>query len=306
MLEFSEDYFKEETKCGFTISSTMKHAWAAELEVLQRILDICKQYDLTCYAFWGTLLGAVRHGGFIPWDDDLDVAFKREDYMKFLQVAKKELPPEYCLLNAYIESEWEEPFTRVTNGRGIDTSKLRLSQYHGCPFVVGVDIFPLDYVPRKEEDAALQRTLLKMIWDLRALARQQAVSFQESRETLKEGLDALEIYCGVPIDREGNLDCQLLRLFDRLCMMYEEAEGDVLVSYADYISGLEGAIFPKKCFVPQQMQFENMMLTVPSGYDEVLTRMFGDYMVPIRTGAGHDYPFYKEQLETMHEHGIWM
>ncbi len=123
MLQFSDSYFKEETIQGFTISKTMKHAWAAQLEVLRTIMEICEKQNLTCYAFWGTLLGAVRHQGFIPWDDDIDIAMKREDYIKFLQAAGSELPEEYCVLNAYTETEWPHFLTRVTNSHKIDTSR---------------------------------------------------------------------------------------------------------------------------------------------------------------------------------------
>ena len=100
-LHFSEEYFRTETRDGFTINELMKRAWAAQLVVLKKIIDICEKYNLTYYAYWGTLLGAVRHQGYIPWDDDLDIAMKKDDYIKFLEVAKEELPKEYCILNAY-------------------------------------------------------------------------------------------------------------------------------------------------------------------------------------------------------------
>lgn len=87
MLQFPENFFDEEVRCGFTVSSTMKHYWAAQMEVLQTVIAICEKHDLTYYAFWGTLIGAVRHKGFIPWDDDIDIALKREDYQKLLCIA---------------------------------------------------------------------------------------------------------------------------------------------------------------------------------------------------------------------------
>lgn len=70
----------------------MKRAWAAELEVLSEIDKICKKHNIQYFADWGTLLAAVRHEGFIPWDDDLDITMKREDYHRFMEIAQTELP----------------------------------------------------------------------------------------------------------------------------------------------------------------------------------------------------------------------
>lgn len=308
MLQFSDSYFKEETIQGFTISKTMKHAWAAQLEVLRTIMEICEKQNLTCYAFWGTLLGAVRHQGFIPWDDDIDIAMKREDYIKFLQAAGRELPEEYCVLNAYTETEWPHFLTRVTNSHKIDTSRTRLNRFHGCPFVVGVDIFPLDYIPRDTDQAEQQKSLMGLIRDVLPLAEyleKTQTGDHDSEEALEEGLSVLEECCGVSIDRSLSVRNQLLRLYDRLCMMYGEADGDLLTSFPEYIKG-NGFFLRKEWFDTKRMQFENMMVTVPSGYDQVLTALFGGYMTPVRSASDHEYPFYGKQLQTLHEQKLWL
>ena len=92
-LEFSAEFFLDEVREGFYISSIMKRYWAAQLTVLAEIDKVCKKYDIPWYADCGTLLGGVRHGGFIPWDDDMDICMLRHDYIKFISVAKDELPP---------------------------------------------------------------------------------------------------------------------------------------------------------------------------------------------------------------------
>lgn len=310
MLKFPEDYFEEEIKCSFTVSKTMKHAWAAQLEVLQTIIAICEKHSIHYYAFWGTLLGAVRHQGYIPWDDDIDIAMKREDYIKFQQVAK-ELPSEYCFINVHKEEEWPHFCARVTNARTVSTSEERLSQFHGCPFVVGVDIFPLDYIPRDESAANIQKTLLEMIRDIYPLAEflrregSETEGMEESRETLEAGLAALETCCKVCIDRKKSVENQLLRLYDRICMMYGEEDGEILTSYPEYING-EGVFLPKEWFGEKQMQFENMQIVVPAEYDRILTELYGDYMEPVQSTSGHEYPFYGEQLQQLHKRGIWL
>ena len=83
-MYFKEEYFLEENRDGFLVSQDMKRAWAAQLEVLEEVKRVCAILDIKFYADWGTLLGAVRHHGFIPWDDDMDIAMLRIDYMRFL------------------------------------------------------------------------------------------------------------------------------------------------------------------------------------------------------------------------------
>ena len=137
MAEFQESYFQDEIREGFKIDGIMKRAWAAQIEVLEIIDHICRKYGLMYYADWGTLLGTVRHEGFIPWDDDIDIAMKRQDYMRFIEIAKKELPDDCSMLSVYTEDEYAEGFARVVNSRAISFEKEHLKKYHGCPFVVG-------------------------------------------------------------------------------------------------------------------------------------------------------------------------
>ena len=79
------EYYQGETRDGFYIEPMMKCAWAAHLEVLRKIDIICRENDIRYFADWGTLLGAIRHKGYIPWDDDLDICMLRPDLERFLE-----------------------------------------------------------------------------------------------------------------------------------------------------------------------------------------------------------------------------
>ena len=93
MLEFSDEYFNNEVRCGFHITGMMKRLWASQMEILAWINEICDKYGIRYIMSYGSLLGTVRHKGFIPWDDDIDIAMLRGDYERFAEAVAKELPP---------------------------------------------------------------------------------------------------------------------------------------------------------------------------------------------------------------------
>lgn len=114
------------------------------LEILIEIHKLCVKHGLTYWLDAGTLLGAIRHKGFIPWDDDCDIAMMREDYEKFLNIAKKELPEGYLLQTRDDGSEYRLPFAKVRKEGTvlIETGETGEEDYHHGIFV---DIFPYDY-----------------------------------------------------------------------------------------------------------------------------------------------------------------
>lgn len=313
MLEFAEEFFQAENRCGFTVSATMKHYWAAQMEVLQTVISICEKHDLTYYAFWGTLLGAVRHGGFIPWDDDIDIALKREDYQKLLRIAGKELPAGWNMRCIYEETAWTQYHSRITNELKVSTSEERLSRFHGCPFIVGVDIFPLDYLPGNRQEAENQKLLLGMTeavyrsvnyldTDMRDATQAE---IQKVKEAVEEGLAELEEICHTAFDRDGDVGNQLLRLFDKICMLYSPEDTDLLTSYPELIEG-KNFLLKQEWLGTTQLPFENMVLTVPSDADAVLRAYYGDYMVFEKNTQGHEYPVYRKELNALHQRGVWL
>lgn len=313
MISFPDDYFDTEIRCNFRIGSFMKHNWAAQLEALKYIDEVCKKHGITYFAAFGTLLGAVRHKGFIPWDDDVDIGMKREDYMRFLTVAATELPSGYRILSKYHLPEWTGSFARVTTGGVISTKKEYLERNQGCPLSVGIDIFPYDYYPRQEKDRELQWRLLDMVKSCIVLMDkyEEAQCGQTEPEVMKllEGQIAYHVqmtqeYTGITLKAEEDPRNQLRIIYDRLCMMYTEEECDELVSFQSQLHHPAGR-WKKEWFdhtIP--MAFENITMPVPIEYDRVLRGTFGDYRNPVYHG-GHDYPYYKAQSDYLLEKGYW-
>lgn len=120
-----------------------------EVEILKEIHKICTENDLQYYLCGGTLLGAVRHKGFIPWDDDIDIVMPRDDYNKFITLCLNgKLDKQYILQNTDTEPEYHLPFTKIRKKHTFfDEEGVRKLKIHKGIFV---DIFPLDYSKKNE------------------------------------------------------------------------------------------------------------------------------------------------------------
>lgn len=286
-MEFPNSFFEDEVRDGFYVSSIMKRAWAAQIEVLEVIDHICKKYNIQYFAQWGTLLGAVRHHGFIPWDDDLDICMKRPDFNRFIEVAPQELTGEYSILSIANDEEFEDYLIRVLNTRKIHLDDEFLDEFHEFPYVAGVDIFPWDYLSRKEEEDEFQRQMITIVNTV-AKVLQDGVDVRDARENLRE----IESLCNILFNRNKSIPQQLRMLCDRLCSMYEEREADYITLMPLWSKGKDYKL-PKNYFEDfVMMPFENTSIPVPIEYDAILKRSYGNYMQPVHTWDSHDYPFY--------------
>ena len=141
-LSFLSGFFEDEVREGFFVSGMMKRCWAAQLKILAEIDRICRIHDIPWMMYGGTLLGAVRHKGFIPWDDDVDIIMKRSFLERFVCVARNELFDGYRLNYTLLDGATEGISVVVSNGEL--SMQERVNAFLRYPFVSSVDVFALD------------------------------------------------------------------------------------------------------------------------------------------------------------------
>ncbi len=299
MLDFDENFFKEEVKYGFLITEKMKRIRAADLEVLDAIDKACIRNGINWFADFGTLLGAVRHQGFIPWDDDVDICMKRVDYNRFFSLPDSEFPPGF-VRRSHIQDRFHNmPMGAVMNTENISFEKEHLERYHGCPYIIGTDVFPLDDIP---DDEGLQDALISMynaFYD--AAFRFDEI---EANEGIGAYLPALSEIGRVQFDTSGDIRGQLWEMTNRVAQLFAGEECENAAYLHDVITHGEKRVFRKKSLYEKTIRipFENINIPVPAGFDEVLKIRFGErYMIAQRQNAAHDYPFYRAQDELIKE-----
>ena len=246
------------------------------------------------------MLGAVRHNGFVPWDDDIDIYMLRPDYQALMKVLSDELPQGYYNSSSYSDSTHMQPLTSVMNTKYIITDVSERKKFYGCPYICGVDIFPLDYIPSDEEELSVFRNLYTIIY---STAREY---YQYSKEELEEYLKRIEEMCNTKIDREGNIPNQLWLLLDKVAGIFGEDECEYLTYLPTNICYDAELKYKKEWFKSaKRFPFEYISVPLPNGYDELLKVTYSDYMkYDKQRGRAHDYPFYKKQEEFLMENNL--
>lgn len=296
MLDFSPDFFKEESICDFIVPEEMKRAWAAELKVLDAVLEVCRKHNIKVFGVYGTVLGAVRHKGFIPWDDDIDIGMLREDYMKFLSVWE-EMGEDYLVKSIYTRDRFSQFHSVICNSREsqIAWNEDRMNKFYGCPYVVGIDLFPFDRVAPDENIYKLQKLIYYLGYSMARDydAAQRPNDYEQKLQVFQEKLGR-----SFDINSESFLS-DIMKTSDAIASWYKQEDYEKVMYFAS------SAYWP----VPNMFEreyFENLIeadyygtgLLIPKEYDKYLSYFYGtDYLEPKRNAAAHGYPFYAKQKE---------
>lgn len=302
MLQFPDSYFEDEVRDGFYVPSMIKRAWATALDVLCEVDRICCKYNIKYYAEWGTLLGAVRHAGFIPWDDDLDIGMMRTDYRKFCEVAPKEFNESFQIFTFNTQKDFHHFLARVVCKNRICFEDEHLRRFHGFPYIAGLDIFVHDNV---SDDAMLQekceKTAEYVITVADAIGDGRLNKAQET-EALRRINNMLHVNCTSIEDKEQER-IQLYNVAESVFASFEHEKCMEMTQMMPHSLYGRHLRIPKKFYEKLvRIPFENTTIPVPAGFDAMLKRRYGDYMKLVRNAGGHDYPFYesqKRQLEAL-------
>ena len=313
-LSFSDSYFEDEVRSDFSVPSMMKRAWAAELKVLKLLEDFFDRLGICYYAEYGTLLGAVRHQGFIPWDDDIDIALLRKDF-DLMIAHSEELPAPLRLLSVYHSDAYYTHNAVATNNHApkLEWDEERIRDFYGCPYIINLDINPLDYIPRDPELRKLQKLLYYLSYSL----TRQCVSLEEAdaagvprdpaaQEEFDKQLLLLKNYLQrffgsqIRLDEDRPIRNALCRVSDRIAALCSEGEADLLDYYPHMVYSEQGPFRKKEWYRGgvAELPFETTTVRVSADYREQILAFYGEnYMTPIRNAQSHEYPFYRKQEE---------
>lgn len=242
----------------------------AQLELLDITDEVCQKLNLTYYLIGGTLLGAVRHKGFIPWDADIDIAMPRDDYETFLNYWKENPSERYFYQHFTTEKNHLSPHAvlKIKNTRVV--MKEMVSKYKPKHEGIYMDVFPLDNPPETLKQQKKQARKIKIIERLVELKSGYEYSGSSVIKKLAKAL--IQIILS-PV----SFVC-LNRKLDNCMKKYSSHEGKYLVSMASHYSYWK-QLMPKEIYgAPMRMLFETKLYNVPSKTDEYLTQLYNNYM----------------------------
>ena len=245
---------------------TLRRVQLTQLEIAKDIVEICQRNNIKVFLDSGSLIGAIRHKGFIPWDDDLDMGMLRKDYDKFCSIAVKELGTKYYWQTWDRDNSYALPFGKVRKvGTKYVESRANTLKENG----IWVDILPYDFAPDKEEEWILFRKYLAELY---------------SCILMKCGYKPWIVHDRIIWRRRIHF------LYYQIISLFKSREA-LISAYNQHVASPNGKAFvyeqTGKKFYPIEwfddivyVPFEDTMMPVISKYHEWLTRAYGDYMMP--------------------------
>ena len=240
----------------------------ASLDTLKHLRDFCEENHIRYYLAYGTLLGTVRHKGFIPWDDDVDVWIPRPDYERFLSEYNNDMG-NYKLVTCFLDKEYHLPYSKLDHGQTARLNKDGSIDKRG----IGIDIFPLDGLPQDVKYAS--------------------IVFEKQNNKFLKVINKLNTYAQLPTDSVINVMKFLVgriakttgfvnRMTRQIAVKQYVEEYDECEMIACVTGVHSGKYIPfeKEWFNSKKLEFEGELFNCPCAYDKVLKKIYGDYMTP--------------------------
>lgn len=248
-----------------------------EFNLLSEFISICEKLNISYFLVCGSALGAAKYNGFIPWDDDIDVALYREDYDKFMKEAPSLLNDNYFLQNCHTDREYPYIFSKLRNSNTtyIEKSLSKLKINHG----VYIDIFPLDGYPSKRIDRIVFEIKKKWYKLLQITVLDANYSFKA--KCLKK------IFIFFNIDKKIN---NILKKYEKLISKYGVSKSKLICNHGNWQGKLEYA--PKWHYGNGTISnFEGLNVRIPENFDAYLKQKYGDWKadLPEDKKIGHHY-----------------
>lgn len=241
-----------------------------ELDILKVFIQVCEKLNLTYYLVCGSALGAVKYGGFIPWDDDIDVGLLREDYEIFCEKAQDLLPEYIFLQNHRTEPEFPLLMTKLRDSRTtfIEPLLRKLDINHG----VYIDVFPIDGYPHKLEEIELIEK------EKKRCDRHRMVKYAYNRFSFKNiiHLKAILYYLLYKVFGCWRNTHKVIERFEKIATSYSCKESTLWCNHGNWQGKLEYAV-KEQYGNGIIVSFEGIDVRVPELYDDYLTQKYGDW-----------------------------
>jgi lipopolysaccharide cholinephosphotransferase len=237
--------------------------WIVELDLLLEIDRVCKKYNIRYFLFWGTLLGAVRHHGFIPWDDDIDIIMPRADYEEFLKHGDEFNDP-YFLQNCHTDKDFYFVHSRLRNSNtaAIQRPFACRDFNHG----IFVDILYFDNFDIDEEG--------KMVWGKLNCLISKISTYMKLNNPYPNQKDRERIALYDDEDPDA-----LFNHIQKLSQYFNDRDAEYVASTSAIVYGMNKSCFLKEDFASTLMiDFEGFQFPIPIGWDRILKTTYGDYM----------------------------
>lgn len=268
--------------------SILKRLQKEELGILKDFVKICDKHNIDYFIMYGTAIGAVRHGGFIPWDDDIDVGMLREDYEKFLEVAPKEFYGRYKIMGPDSEEKY---YNLVPNMNKVGTKFNTIYDRGRYDIGILMDIYPLDYISEDEDKKKKQIRGAKFWRDLYLLKN---VNFYKLNQpgfvTKTKHMICAFVHYILNIFKVS--DEFIYNNYKKYAQKYRGKKTSTVTSFAEF-DGNETCMEIKDIFPLKEIKFEDIYVKIPNKYDKMLTNFYGNYMeLPPEDKRQNHYPYY--------------